>query len=347
MMAHDGVEVYAGVDTHKATCHAAVIDGVGRELGDREFPSTIAGYEALGVWIASFGVVVAVGVEGTGSYGAGLARYLARIEVAVVEVDRPDRAARRRSGKSDPLDAYAAATAAKVSGGGRQRRPKARDGAIEALRALRVVRTSAVRARTQNINQIKALIVTAPAVLREKLEGLGAAALIPALAKLRPGPDLAEPTAATKKALRMLAGRCQQLTEEIRELDAVIRPLLEQAAPQLMAIYGVGTESAAKLLQAAGDNPERLRSPEAFAHLCGTAPIPASSGQIRRHRLNRAGDRQANSALYTIVITRLSHDARTRAYAERRTAQGLSKKEIIRCLKRYVVREVYRAIIAN
>lgn len=340
--------VTGGVDTHRDSHHAAVVDEVGRELGDAAFPATPVGYRRLLAWLRGFGALKQVGVEGTGSYGAGLARYLRAEQVRVVEVDRPDRRTRRAQGKSDPIDAYAAARAA-VSGAAAGT-PKTRDGRVEAVRALRVARRGAVKARTQAMNQLKALIVSGPVDLREALRGLSSAALIAACARLRPGAagaalaELSDPGAATKAALRRLARRYQHLNDEIAELDADLLPLVQAAAPRLLAVTGVGPEVAGQLLVSAGDNPDRLRSEAAFAHLCGVAPIPASSGRTDRHRLHRGGDRAANSALYTVVLTRLRYDPRTREYMARRTAQGLSKKEIIRCLKRYVLREVYRAM---
>lgn len=338
------VELFGGVDTHGQTHHAAVIDPVGRQLGDREFPATPGGYRDLLTWITSHGPVAAVGVEGTGSYGAELARVLTAAGLTVIEVDRPDRKARRLQGKSDPLDAYAAARA--VASGRANGVPKSRTGTVEATRVLRVARRSAVKARTQVINQIRGLLTSAPAPLREQVAGLPRAELIAVLARLRPGQDLSTPQEATKAALRRLARRHQKLDTEITELDAEIAPLVQACAPELLAIPGVGPETAGQLLASAGDNPERLRSEAAFAHLCGAAPIPASSGRTDRHRLNRGGDRAANSALYTIVLVRMRYDQRTRDYVERRTSQGLSKKEIIRCLKRYVAREIYRALTA-
>lgn len=344
-MTDQAPEVIGGVDTHGATHHAAVIDPIGRHLGDREFPATTAGHRALTAWLAGHGQVIAVGVEGTGSYGAALARHLRTEGIAVVEVDRPDRKARRARGKSDPIDAFAAAMA--VASGRAGGTPKTRDGLVEAIRMLHVARRSAVKARTQAINQIKGLMITAPAVLREQLAPLGTAALIATLARLRPGPDLSDPLAAAKKALRALARRWQLLDAEAAEHEADIAALVRQAAPALLALPGCGPITAAALLITAGDNPGRMRSEGAFAHLTGSAPIPASSGQTRRHRLSRGGDRQANNALHMIAITRLGHDPRTRAYAARRTAEGLSKKDIIRCLKRYIAREAYKALTST
>lgn len=284
-------------------------------------------------------------MEGTGAYGAELARFLTTNGITVVEVDRPDRRARRAHGKSDPIDAYAAATA--VLSGRASGTPKSRDGIVEAIRALRVVRKSAVKARTQTINQIRALMVTAPSALRDKLRGLPTGPLIDTLARTRPVGDLADPSCAAKTALRRLARRYQALEQEIKEADADLAPLVARAAPSLVALPGVGTETAGQLLITAGDNPDRLRSEASFAHLCAAAPVPASSGRTNRHRINRGGDRHANSALYTIVLVRMRYDQRTRDYVARRTAEGMSTKDIMRCLKRFVAREIYRHLVST
>ncbi|MET8377002.1 IS110 family transposase [Streptomyces microflavus] len=344
-MTHDSPQVTGGVDTHGLTHHAAVIDAIGRHLADREFPATIRGYRDLLDWMRTHGELVAVGVEGTGAYGAELARVLTAASVTVVDVDRPDRKTRRMKGKSDPIDAYAAATA--VLAGRATGTPKSRDGVVEAVRVLRIARRSTVKARTQAMNQIRGLLVSAPAMLREQVAGLERAVLIRTLARVRPGDGLSRPLAATRAALRRLARRHQALDAEIAELDAEIGPLVRQAAPQLLELFGVGPETAGQLLATAGDNPERMRSEGAFAHLAGVAPIPASSGRTHRHRLNRGGDRAANNALHTIVLTRMRFDERTRAYVERRTKEGLNKKDIMRCLKRFVAREVYRALTST
>ena len=339
-------QVIGGVDTHGLTYHAAVIDAVfGRQLGDEQFPATAAGHRVLAAWLAGFGEVVAVGVEGTGAYGAELARHLAVVGLRVVEVDRPDRKMRRAKGKSDPIDAYAAAAA--VASGRAVGVPKSRTGAVEAIRMLRVARSSAVKARTQAMNQIRMLLVTAPASLREQVEGSGAAALIGTLARLRPGADLRLPVNAAKFSLRRLARRHQSLGEEIAELSEQIALLVAAAAPQMLELVGVGPEVAGQLLVTAGDNPERMHSEGAFARLAGAAPLPASSGRTQRHRLNRGGDRQANNALHTIALVRMRHHEPTRAYVTRRTSEGLSKMEIIRCLKRFIAREVFHALTAS
>ena len=341
-MTYQTLEVTAGVDTHGHTHHAAVIDPLGRHLADAEFPATGTGYRQLLAWLNSFGTVNAVGVEGTGAYGAELARTLRGQGLRVVEVDRPDRKTRRMKGKSDPIDAYAAATA--VVSGRASGTPKTRDGAVEAIRCLRVVRRSAVKARTQAINQARQLVVTAPEHLRSQLRGLSVKELAGTCARLRPGAGLADPAQAAKFALRRLGKRILALGEEITELDAELKVLAAQSAPDLLELKGVGADVAGQLLATCGDNPDRLASEAAFAHLCGVAPIPASSGRRDRHRLNRGGDRAANHALHTIVLSRMRWDERTRVYVERRTGQGLAKKDIMRCLKRYVAREVYRVL---
>ena len=333
-------EVVGGVDTHKDTHTAAVIDTAGRMLGHETFPATGAGYVQLLDWLTGFGRLLLVGIEGTGVYGSGLAAHLRGEGVGMVEVDRPDRKARRWQGKSDPVDAEAAARAAlaaRATG-----TPKDRDGSVEALRVLRVARRSAVDQRADVQRQIKALVVTAPESLRDRLRGLRDKDLLATCARLRPdSARLHEPVEATKHALRTLAARHAQLTVEITGLDAHLATLVEQINPALLELKGVGVDVAGQLLVTVGGNPERVRSEPAFAMLCGVAPLPASSGRTQRHRLNRGGDRQANCALYRVVLSRLRWDPRTRAYAERRTAEGLSKKEIIRCLKRLIAREIY------
>jgi transposase len=335
----DACVITGGVDTHADTHVAAALDSLGGLLGVREFPATAAGYADLLDWLGGFGTLVLVGVEGTGSYGAGLARYLAGAGVRVVEVDRADRQDRRRAGKSDPLDAVSAARAA--LSGRAAGAPKGRDGAVEAIRALMVAKRSARNERTQAINQARALIVTGPDELRARFAGYSAAALAEGIAALRPRPGDAAGYA-IRVALRELGRRVEFLDGQLERLDDLIVPLVTARAPGLLSLYGIGPDTAALLLVAAGDHPERLRSEAAWAHLCGVAPIPASSGKVRRQRLNRGGNREANHALWRIVITRMSAHPATRAYVTRRTKEGLSKKEIIRCLKRYVAREVYR-----
>jgi transposase len=331
--------ITGGVDTHADLHVAAALDPIGGLPGVQEFPATAAGYASLLGWLGGFGTLALVGVEGTGSYGAGLARHLAAAGVRVVEVDRPDRQDRHRQGKSDPLDAVSAARAAQS--GRASGAPKGRDGAVEAIRALMVAKRSARHERTQAINQARALIVTGPDELRARFAGHTPATLAGAIAALRPRPGDV-PGYATRVALRELGRRVQFLDAQLDRLDELIGPLVTGRAPGLLARHGVGPDTAALLLVAAGDHPERLRSESSWAHLCGVAPIPASSGKVAgRYRLNRGGNREANQALWRIVITRMRSHPATRAYVERRTKEGLSKREIIRCLKRYVAREVY------
>jgi len=340
------IEVVGGIDTHLDTHTAAVIDSIGRVLGTEQFPATAAGYRALLAWMRGCGPLQRVGIEGTGAYGMGLTRRLRDEHVEVIEVDRPNRKTRRFQGKSDPIDAIAAAKAALA----RERTgiPKQRDGRVEALRNLRVARRSAVDQRADTQRQIKTLIVTAPDDLRTRLRGLTAKQLISTCANLRPDhTDAGTPATAAKIALRSLARRHQQLATEVADLDELIEPLVTAINPALVAVNGVGADTAGQLLVTAGENHDRLTSEAGFAMLCGVAPLPASSGKTIRHRLNRGGDRQANAALYRVVLCRLRWDPRTRAYMERRTKDGLSKKEIIRCLKRYVARELYQIITSN
>lgn len=338
-------QVVGGVDTHHDGHVAAVVNVFGVLLGQARFGATEAGYRQLLEWLAGHGPVLRVGVEGSGAYGAGLARFLAAAGVAVVEVDRPNRRTRRRRGKSDFVDAEAAARAA--LSGEASGTPKARTGPVEAIRVLQVARRGALKARTAAINQLHNLVLTAPEPLRAELEHLPTARLIERCRALRPGPELSCPTQATKTSLRRIARRVRDLTVEITDADADLDVLVAAVAPRSVAKFGANTHSVARLLVAIGDNPDRMRSEAAFAHLCGAAPIPASSGRTDRHRLNRAGDRQANAGLHTIALTRLAHDPRTRAYAERRAAENLKPKDILRCLKRLIAREMYHALCAD
>ena len=337
-IARSEVVVTGGVDTHLDTHMAAALDGIGGQLGIRQFAATPDGYIALLSWLASFGTVVLVGVEGTGSYGAGLTRHLQAAGIEVVEIDRPDRQKRRRRGKSDPIDAVAAARAALSGDAATQ--AKTRTGPVEAIRVLRVARCSARHDRTEALNQMRSLVCTAPEPLRSQLRDLTGHELIVTAAALRPGADISV-VAATKTALRELARRAQYLRAQIKVLDKQLRPLVAATAPQMVKRHGVGTDTAGSLLVAAGDNPGRLRNEAAFAHLCGSAPIEASSGKVVRHRLNRGGDRQANHALWRIALTRMSSHPETRAYVIKRTAEGKSKRDILRCLKRAIARELF------
>lgn len=332
--------VVGGIDTHKDLHVAAVVDADGTVLGTAEFPTTRVGYRQLLDWMSGFGPLRRVGVEGTGCYGAGIARYLAAADVEVVEVDRPDRSDRRRRGKSDIFDAIAAAQAARL--GQRIAIPKSHDGGVESLRVLRLTRSAAVQARTKALQLLQQLIVSAPDPVRDQLRNLSRMRLVRTCAAWRPDPaGSRDPLTAMRIALRSLARRILDLNAEIATLNRLIKPLVGELAPQLLALSGIGIVCAGQLLVTFGDNPDRVHSEPAFAMLCGVCPLPASSGKTRRHRLNRGGDRQANSALHIIAITRIRDDPRTQAYVERRTAEGHSMSEIIRCLKRLIAREVY------
>lgn len=337
-------DITGGVDTHADTHTVAALDGLGRLLGHATFPATATGFADLLTWLLSHGPVAAVGMEGTGSYGAGLFHHLHAKGLRVVEVDQPDRRARRKAGKSDPTDAIAAARA--VQAGTATGTPKTRDGVVESIRALRVARNGASKAHTAAINTLRQTLITAPPELREQLAGLGAKTLVDTCARFRPG-DIRDPRQAAKATLRRLARRCQMLADELAETDKDLALLIGQKAPDLLAVYGVGTDIAGQLLVTAGDNPDRLKSEASFAALCGVSPLLASSGKTNRHRLNRGGDRAANSALHRVVIVRMKLHPQTRAYVERRTREGLSKREIIRCLKRYVARELLPYIQAS
>jgi transposase len=335
--------VTGGVDTHLDVHVAAAVDAGGGVLGVETFATTPAGYAQLHDWLARFGPLARVGVEGTGAYGAGLARYLRAHDLEVIEVDRPNRQLRRRSGKSDTIDAIEAARAAlsgRASG-----IAKTADGDVEAIRVLLVARRSARDARIKYMNQIRHLGFTAPDELRERLQGVPRNQLARTAASLRPTPGSDTVVYATKLAIATLGRRVLALETDSIRLDQLLDTLVHRTAPSLCEVYGVGTHTAAILLVAAGDNPHRLRSEAAFAHLCGVAPLPASSGKITRHRLNPGGNRQANHALWRIVFTRMSSDERTRKYVARRRAEGRTTREIMRILKRYVAREIYPHLV--
>lgn len=337
-------EVILGVDTHLDTHVAAVIGHAGKLLGTLATPTNATGYLKLLAWARSLGCVRRAGVEGTGTYGAGLARVLREQGIEVLEVNRPDRSKRRLKGKSDPTDAENAARS--VLSGEATAIPKSQSGAAEAMRTVSVARRSAVKAKTQAINQLRAILVSAPQDIRERLWKVKADQCVAVCAHLRHlGSTTLLRTLTT--TLRLLAKRWLMLAAELKELDAVLEHLTSESAPHLREQFGVGPQTAATLIAVAGDNPERLHSEAALAALCGVNPLPASSGKTIRHRLNRGGDRQANNALWTIAMVRMRSESRTRAYVERRTAEGMSNKEIHRCLKRYIVRELYPLILVD
>lgn len=335
--------IFVGIDTHKNTHHAAVIDAVGRRIGDREFPATKPGHHALLAWLSGIGVVEKVGVEGTGSYGTTVTTVLREHGLEVVDVDRVDRKSRRFHGKSDAIDAYSAAES--VLAGRASTVPKTHDGDVEAIRFLRNTRRIVVKSRAEMMTVLKSTVAGAPDDVRGPLRELTDTALLHRCAQLRPGRiATGDVTAAIKTSLRVLAQQILELGAQAKALEKQITTLVEATAPLLLAAFGVGFETAAQLLITFGDNADRITSERALAALCGVAPIPASSGQTSRHRLNRGGDRQANRALHVIVMARLKYDPRTRAYRDKRLAEGKSKRDIIRCLKRALAREIYRLL---
>lgn len=330
--------VFAGADTHADTIHIAVVTEHGQDLADQEFPTTAAGYAQAISFVATHGVVQTFGIEGTSSYGAGLARAARTAGLDVIEVNRPDRHERRRKGKSDPLDAYAAARAVAFQ---RATTPP-KDEQIEGIRALLNVRRSAVKATTAAINQIRQMLITAPEPVRAKYSQTEPTALTQALARSRSThPDPV--TAAVLLSLRALARRYRALQAETEQITDQLDHLTAQANPGLRAAYGTGPVTTAQLLITAGANPDRLRTEASFAALCGTAPVPASSGKTTgRYRLSRGGDRQANNALHRIALVRMNSHQPTKDYVARQHARGKSKREILRQLKRAIAREIFR-----
>ena len=335
--------VVGGIDTHKDTHHAATLDLQGRVLGDEEFPVSTAGYRMLLDWIASHGILDRIGVELTGSYGAGLTRFLTAAGVTVLEVNTTDKATRARRGKNDALDAVAAAQ--KVLAGMATAVPKDTTGAVESVRIMKLARSSAVIDRTKALNQLKDLRVTAPAQLREQLDGMTLRAVAKRARGFRPDRTMiGDPLHATKLAMKRLGDRIGDLDTEIADATADLETLVTELAPTLLARHGIGVQTASQFIITAGANITRIRSDAAFARICGAAPIPVSSGKTTRLRLHRGGDRQANSALHIIVIGRMKNHTPTKAYLEKKLAQGKSKRDVIRALKRYVAREVFNTL---
>lgn len=346
-MLNEPSRIVGGFDCHRATHVAAALDTLGRLLGTDTFPATAAGYGQALAWLRAFGPILAVGVESTGSYGAGLARHLSAQGLSVIEINQPHRHTRARRGKTDAIDAEAAAR--KVLSGEATGTAKNTGGQVEAIRQLTVARNGAMKARAAALCQLGDLLVTAPATIREHLAGRrsleGKAAICARFRPVRLAPS--DPGAAAKVALRSVARRVAQLTREATDLAVQLDELVALAAPTTLGQLGLGTQNTAALLIAAGQNIDRLRSESAFAHLCAAAPIPASSGQTTRHRLNPHGNRPANRALHMVVVVRLRYCARTQAYLQRRVQEGKTKREAIRCLKRYVARDVYRTLRAD
>lgn len=332
--------VVAGADTHADTIHVAAISMTGAVIGDREFATTRAGYAAAIRFLTSLGQVERIGIEGTASYGAGFTRAVTAAGICVVEVTRAVKSTRRLKGKSDPLDAYSAARTALAGDG----LATAKDDATCGLRALHIARRSAVKHRTAVINQIKAMLVSAPDSVREKYRGLTTLKLIEAVARCRPEAQTEPWAQSVLVAAKMLAQRVHFLETQAEALQVQIDAIVTQANPGLRAAFGVGADTAAQLLITAGTNPHRLHSEAAFAALCGAAPVPASSGKTNRHRLSRGGDRAANNALHRIALVRMSHHQPTKDYVQRQLALGHNRMEILRKLKRAIAREIFKLL---
>ena len=336
------VDVVIGVDTHVHTHSAAAVDvGTGGVLGEITLDATADGYAQMMRFADQFSALRAWAIEGTGSHGAGLTRHLQRREEVVVELDRPDRARRRNGAKSDPLDAIRAAREALARP--QLATPRAA-GDRQALSVLLTTRQSAVHAATKAQQQLFSLVIAAPEEIRQRFRGQRLPAMIATAARLRCHRSWDIEHTATATTLRCLARRIRALNEEAAEHEKAIKTIVRSWRPELLDQVGVGPIVAAVVL-CAWSHPGRIHSEAAFAMLAGVAPIPATSGQVtNRHRLNRHGDRQLNRAIHTIVLSRIRHDQTTRTYVDRRTSEGKTSREVKRCLKRYVARDLYRLL---
>lgn len=337
--------IVIGVDTHKHIHVAAVMDSIGGVLATLTIATDAAGFKQLLEWATGFGKVIAFGIEGTGSYGAGLTSFVRRHGHKVIEVSRPDRRLRRLNGKSDTLDAENAARA--VLAGFATAVPKTADGSVEMIRQLKVAHDTAVKGRSATMVTLKAMLVHAPEQLRKEAAGKTQIKLARHCAALRPR-KLDSPDDSIRYTLRSIARRWISLDDEAHELSDLIAELVNARAPHLVEEFGIGVDTAAEILIVAGDNPERIKSEAAFAKLAGISPVPTGSGMTSgKHRINHGGHRQLNAAIYRTVIVRMRFHEPTLAYVARRTTEGKSKRDIIRCLKRYVIREVYHLIKTN
>lgn len=338
-------QIIIGVDTHKSNHIAVALNAHGARLGTLTIPTTRQGYNELEAWATGFGSVKAFGIEGTGSYGAGLSRDLLSKGYTVLDVMRPNRQLRHLQGKSDSIDAESAARS--VLSGQATALAKAQTGSSEMIRHIKIARDSAVKAKSQAMITLKTLIINAPTELRDALDQIkGRIGLIRHAAALRPG-DITSPTASAKASMRAIARRWLTLHEEIHSHEQALDRLVRDRAPGLMESHGIATMTVAEMLILVGDNPQRIRSEAALAKLCGVCPIPASSGKTNRMRLNRGGNRQANAAVYRVAIVRMRDHEPTKIYAARRTAEGKTRREIVRCIKRYIVREIYRHLCTS
>ena len=346
-MTQEDTLVVGGVDAHADTHHAAALDQRGALLATKSFPTTTSGYRQLLDWLSGLGEIEVVAVESTGSYAAALVRYLREHDVTVVEVNQPHAHTRRRVGKSDPIDAEMAARL--FQAGKAKAVPKQTDGIVESIRMLRVARDSAVKSRSAALVQVRDLIITAPQELRDQLSCRKTLrGKVTVCARFRPSAGSSAPRRRppSSRCARPRSGSKRSTTRSAA-LDRELEQLVAAAAPRTIQLLGISTGHAGQLLVTAGQNIERLHGESSFAMLCGASPIPASSGKTTRHRLNYGGDRQANRALHLIAVCRLRYCDRTRAYVNRRTAEGKTHREIMRCLKRYIAREVFTSLRAD
>lgn len=335
------VDAVIGVDTHKQAHMISIVDPTGGERGHHRTDASLFGYQRMLTFVHKHAPGTRLwAVEGAGSYGSGLTNYLLEQGEEVVEVDRPRRPARRSGAKSDQLDATRAAR--EVLSRKHLTQPRKR-GDREALRVLVRARNAAIDAKTTAVQQLEAFIVTAPIALRNHLQKHTSDKLLERCARLRVKSDMSREYRMTIKAIRSTARRAQALDAEAEDLKEEIQLLIKELAPQLLAQYGIGPISAAEIL-IAWSHQGRIRSESAFAMLAGAAPIPASSGKITRHRLNRSGDRHLNHALHTIVMHRMNRHQETKTYVERRTQEGKTEREIRRCLKRHLARRLYKLL---
>lgn len=339
VQAQPGREIVAGIDTHQDSHHVAVLDTAGRLVADQAFPATTAGFVALLSWIAVFGTLLRIGVEGTSSYGAALTRFLLAQNVSVIEVPPGDAAARRRRGKTDAFDAEAAARRALEERS--PRIPKDTTSTVEALRLLSATRNLLVKQQKEITGQVDQFLITAPDALRDLPREGTRKTRMRRLAAL---PDATTGDVVTDTLTRLLrqhAIRWIALDTDAAALEKQLRVLVELRAPRLLEVYCVAAITAAELLVAVGENGHRIRNEAALAKLFGAAPQPVSSGKTHRHRLSRGGNRQANSALYQIAVVRLSHEQRTRDYRDAHLAAGKTTKDTLRLLKRALCRELF------
>jgi transposase len=337
---HRDLDVVVGVDTHKDTHTAAAVGATGAVLEHLTVPADPAGYRQLiGFGRRHYATLWAI--EGTGSFGAGLTTALLDCCERVVEVDRPQRPARRGGVKSDDIDAVRAARQALAGVGLSERRR----GDREAIRVLLATRAQAVTFRTRAISALHALVTSAPDGLRERLRTLPLGELLQTCAGLRDSPRRSVEESATVLAVRSTARRALACEREAAELEVQLDRLVRRLAPELLGQLGIGPVVAGQVITSWSHH-GRVRSEAAFAKLGGAAPIEASSGTITRHRLNRSGDRQLNRALHTIVLVRMRQDRATKDYVQRRLAQGKTIRDIKRCLKRYIARQLFRQLEA-